>query len=262
MPSHLPRNPVQGYPYGQTAVLNTSHQLANGLLGYWIPNGSGFMRSLTAGVANGTQSNDGAIQTTTTGSLAVGSTSTNQKGSLPNAAPAQPTAAMTIAVGVTQSASGNFLFSCENSGSTAGGGCYNANNAAAPHLYFLIGAGFSDVQLPSIVPEDGTVHHLAMTYDGTTFRVYQDGVAGSTAAASGAVAWGANVIALGAKGDGTLGSASAISYFAIYGRALSAGEIRWLSASPYAMLSPSPMRNYRGGATFPNATSRVVIVCG
>jgi hypothetical protein len=88
----------------------------------------------------------------------------------------------------------------------------------------------------------GTWHHYAGTYDGTTVSIYLDGVlVASSSYTGGAIALSGNDINI-ARNPAYGGdfSAGVLADVRLYGRALSASEIRTLFQSPPPPLPPPP----------------------
>ena len=89
------------------------------------------------------------------------------------------------------------------------------------------GVGHNATSAASV--NDNAWHHLAGTYDGTTVRVYVDGVQAGSVAASAAVYYpgGSNGIAIGRDGNADAAYlAGTIDEVAVYDRALTATEVK------------------------------------
>jgi hypothetical protein len=74
--------------------------------------------------------------------------------------------------------------------------------------------------------------HLAATWDGTTARIYADGVQVASRAVTGALTGGTGVVAIGAYGVNRFHGS--IDEVAIYDRALTPAEIQANAAMPRA----------------------------
>ena len=77
-------------------------------------------------------------------------------------------------------------------------------------------------------PIDGTWMHVAATYDGTTMRLYINGIEESSLAASISIATNSLPLSIGAQIDGTRFFQGALDQVRVYNRALSAEEIAGL----------------------------------
>jgi hypothetical protein len=89
------------------------------------------------------------------------------------------------------------------------------------------GVGHNATSAASV--NDNAWHHLAGTYDGTTVRVYVDGVQAGSVAASAAVYYpgGSNGVAIGRDGNADAAYlAGTIDEVAVYDRALTATEVK------------------------------------
>jgi hypothetical protein len=91
--------------------------------------------------------------------------------------------------------------------------------------------GLSNDTLTTDLPSTGVWHHLAGTYDGTTMKIYVDGVVVAQQAASGTIATTTNNLNIGSKTPGgTLGNhfLGALDDVRVYGVALPPEYIRYL----------------------------------
>lgn len=90
---------------------------------------------------------------------------------------------------------------------------------------------------------DGNWHHLAMTYDGTTTRLYIDGVADGVGTPGINTLLGAGII-LGAVGGTPTSIPGAIDEIKIYDVALTAGEVMTDFTGSSGMLMPVALYHY------------------
>lgn len=107
--------------------------------------------------------------------------------------------------------------------------------------------GTSDPTAALGVPVD-----VCGTQNGTAMAIYVNGVQESTA--TGGTASNSGSHYLGARQGASLWTNMQLSHAFLYKRALSAGEVGWLSKEPYAMLQPIRARRYfvpTGGPTVP-----------
>lgn len=84
---------------------------------------------------------------------------------------------------------------------------------------------------------DGVWHHVAATYDGSDKRIYADGVDEGSTAATGNISSTTQPLYLGARSNGGDHFDGDLGHAAIWGRALSPGEVKALSEgiSPLAL---------------------------
>jgi len=93
----------------------------------------------------------------------------------------------------------------------------------------------------------GTPHQIAATKQGTALSVYLDGKLDGTATfGSGSDAFtNANVAHLGTDPSGESWTGGSLIACAVWNRALSAAELKWLRAEPYAFIAPPSPRGMR-----------------
>ncbi|SDH54650.1 Glucose/arabinose dehydrogenase, beta-propeller fold [Actinokineospora alba] len=101
---------------------------------------------------------------------------------------------------------------------------YSDNAASRPAGYIRVGSSDRGVTGPSAVPQNAWTH-LAMTYDGTTMRLYVNGTQVSTAAVTGAAATSTSALRIG--GNAVWGEYfnGLIDDVRVYGRVLTQPEI-------------------------------------
>ena len=93
-----------------------------------------------------------------------------------------------------------------------------------------LGTGSAEVVLTASAPEDTNPHHYGVTFDGTTARLYIDGVEVDDASYSGSLAHNTSAdMGLGAYPDGAGANIGRIAQVRVYSRALSLGEIEELA---------------------------------
>jgi len=119
-----------------------------------------------------------------------------------------------------------------------------ASNGNPPNRPFVRFNQFSDGDIlrlsarsVSVYPTDGTWMHLAATYDGTTIRLYINGVLDTTKAATFTIAKNSNPVSLGGQSDGNRKFQGQLDDARIYNRALSASEIHDLALRWYTITS-------------------------
>ena len=126
-------------------------------------------------------------------------------------------------------------------------------------IYF---AGYGADLTGNTVISDGNLHHVAMSYDGTTARLYADGVFDTSAIISlntiatvgylGSMPWGAPGTAFGSLIGQLFGAG-------IANRALSAQQVAWLAAEPFIMLEPDEPVWYYGTTGYPLITGTAAL---
>lgn len=98
-------------------------------------------------------------------------------------------------------------------------------NGGIARTYVTQGGGFAGVESGASIPLNQWVH-LAATYDGTTLRLYQDGVSVGTPAAVAAPDDSTGGFGIGLASDGSYPYPYVIDEVAVFGTALSANRIR------------------------------------
>jgi hypothetical protein len=83
-------------------------------------------------------------------------------------------------------------------------------------------------------------HHIAATYDGANARIYLNGKQDNSAALTGNITSETGDTVYIGKNDNGNFFEGRIEGVRIYRRAITADEVRWLYAEPYAGLMPSP----------------------
>ena len=102
---------------------------------------------------------------------------------------------------------------------------YAYDNAPRPAGYLNIGGIDRDVPGASAPPLNAWTH-LAMTYDGTTMRMYVNGVQAGTRAVTGTIAVSSSPLRIGGNAPWGEFFAGQIDDVRIYNRALTAAEIQ------------------------------------
>ena len=147
----------------------------------------------------------------------------------------------------------------------------SAMRAAGPRtgwLFYQLGGGTgwnfrmfaengtaTSANLDALVPVDaGTWYHVVATYDGSTTRLYVNGVEGANATATGYVATKDSPLVAGARSDFAFAWSGGVDEVSIYSKALSASEIqdRFNAATtggnyPALVLGSSPVLYQRLG---------------
>ena len=125
-------------------------------------------------------------------------------------------------------------------------------------IFFQVGTSAGNVSLSETDWLTDDLWHLWIaTYDGSTMRMYKDGLeASSTSAQTGAVnATGHDLHLLGDGGNGSWNGIGAIA--SVWNRALAVSEIAQLSRDPYALLRRRSRRRFvaaaPGGLSIPVA---------
>jgi hypothetical protein len=100
-------------------------------------------------------------------------------------------------------------------------------------------------------PTDGTWVHVAATYDGTTIRLYIDGVLDASAPGPAAIATNSVPLSIGGQNGGTRLFTGAVDDVFLYDRALSVAEIQALAAPPAGDPPPEPPTGLVASASRP-----------
>ena len=96
------------------------------------------------------------------------------------------------------------------------------------------------VNASTMYPIDGSWQHVAATYDGTTIKLYIDGVLEGSMPWTGTIASNATALGIGAQSNNTRWFQGDLDDVRLYNRALSAGEIAALAAGPLDHIVISP----------------------
>jgi hypothetical protein len=95
---------------------------------------------------------------------------------------------------------------------------------------------------------DGAWHTVAGTYDGAALRYWVDGRPDSSLTYAATLpAANTQDVSIGRYATDAAYFAGAMEWVRLYARALSASEVAWLAAEPYAMLRPLVRRVYSAG---------------
>ena len=116
-----------------------------------------------------------------------------------------------------------------------------ATTSSRPFVRFNQLASPADVFRVSAVstyPIDGTWMHVAATYDGTTIRLYINGVEEGSIVANVAIATNSLPLSIGAESNGARALQGAMDDIRLYSRALSASEISALATVAPANTAP------------------------
>lgn len=230
-------------------ALIADHPLAQGLIGAWFP-GLGLIDQ----TGNG---NDGSFGGTVGNGVSVGGpalfTGTPGWGIIP-ASPALTVTTMTVAMWVVATTgNGNVRSIIQKNAAT--GTTNNRNfylNALNTNVYYF---GFTQgtSNFKSIIGSTtiviGKPNFVVGTYDGANQNIYVDGKSDATAVAltgspDSNSAW--PVFFGDANNSGGAPYPGLMLFVALYNRALSAGDVEWLTAEPFDMFSPTTQRVAKG----------------
>ena len=117
------------------------------------------------------------------------------------------------------------------------------------YLQAGIQGGLQQVLVPA--PSEGEWHHLAATWDGTTMRVFLDGVSRGSQSATGTIPTDQSALYIARKYDNTSFFAGALDEIRFYNRALSSAEVDLLHRRvDLVLVEPAATRtsNWRGSA--------------
>lgn len=260
-------------PFG--SVLDRSHQLARGMVGCWLANeGAGDRLLDIAGGYHGTSSSHIAWTGVVAGrdGPRVSNTSTQPYVDCGDIAALDGLTRLSIAGWWLQDAiNANSALVAKWIYSTQGGFAIQSGQDSAPQVTIYLATSLTDdgggcKVNASTNRAANRWHHLAFVYDGsqstnaTRLRVYQDGAEVSTTQSLGSVPTSLQSNSatlrwlywdgLTRYWNGGFGGGQ------IWDRALSAAEVAWLYAEPYAMIRPSPAKRlYYAPASAP-ATRR------
>lgn len=211
--------------------LNASNPLVRGLVGFWLPNGGGFV-SAVPGIANATRTANGVIAAGPKG-LRLGSIGAALSATIAHDPRVKPTAAMTMLVdGVMPALAGySPALGCENSND--GWGLYASAAGQPMHPYLRVGAAWAD-QASGITT--GASGQVGFTFDGSTFWAVTNGARGASQAISGSITNSSIGIGINAKSaSATQFGNGAFYYLAIWNRALSPAELASFYANPWQL---------------------------
>jgi len=117
-------------------------------------------------------------------------------------------------------------------------------NTCTANLWQSAGAGHMSVVHTAVI-NDGNWHHLCMTYDGTTLKLYVDGVSASSTTKSGPWNNGTSNIGIGARAGGTGFFTGSLDDVAFFNRLLSTTEVASIFRGDGWPASVIGLTNYR-----------------
>ena len=212
-----------------------------GPVGQWLADeGSG-----TTLVDSSGQGNDGALQGNPTWvagqqALAIRLDGTGDYAVVPDDASLDISGPITIAAWVRpEKVATQYLVKKATQGGTSG---YELSLATSGKVFFRLNQAASAdtyrINSGTSYPADGTTWmHVAATYDGTTMRIYVNGVEDGSVAGPASIVTNALGLGIGAQPDGVSQLQGAMDDIRVYGRALSAAE-SWRLPRPRRQCRP------------------------
>jgi hypothetical protein len=230
----------RGGSIGSSGVLGSSlnsmpSALSNGLVGYWkmdesswngttneVRDSSGAGNNGTAG-CNGTCTS--SVPSTTGGKFGNGGgfDGTNQRVSVPTSTSLSPSSTLSVCAWIKPSATPANQRIIEKSTTTSYSLLHVSNGA--PRFTVLVGGSVVSAT-SSTVDTSGQWTQVCGTYDGTSVRVYQNGVTTAQTAASGALGTDSNNVIFGFASGGAFNGT--IDEARVYNRALSPADVATL----------------------------------
>jgi hypothetical protein len=126
----------------------------------------------------------------------------------------------------------SFMGKTNGAGWTQGWGFYFNS---ATELDFFIQTWNANRAYATVTPSNW--NHIVGTWDGSTVKLYVNGVLGTTASYSGSITGSGNPFEIGRLGSNSYNLNSNIANVQIYNRALNTTEIGQIKASPYSVTS-------------------------
>jgi hypothetical protein len=219
------------------------------LVGYWpMEEGSGSSIWDASGQGNnGTLPVSGTWVAGQRGTYALRVDGSTQYASVPDAASLDLTSAITLAAWIKpeQTSTQDLIKKAVNGGTDGYELTLSAVTAPNVQKVFVrfnqVSAGDTyRVNSTTQYPADGTTWmHVAATYDGTTIRLYVNGVQEGALAANITIATNTLPLTIGGQSDGQRKYKGALDEVRVYGRALSAAEIVELMCAPVCA-TPTP----------------------
>ena len=219
-----------------TATVSLTVGALAGPVGQWLADeGSGSVLVDSSG-----QGNDGALQGNPTWvagqqALAIRLDGTGDYAVVPDDASLDISGPITIAAWVRPETTGTqYLVKKATQGGTDG---YELSLASSGKVFFRLNqktsANTYRIDSTTSYPADGTTWmHVAATYDGTTMRLYINGVQDGSVAGPASIVTNALGLGIGAQPDGVSQLQGALDDIRLYGRALSAAEIAGTCRAP------------------------------
>lgn len=254
------------------AIINPVHPLARGLVGCWLLGEGGGLRANDSSFG----ANPGTLNNFT-GNPWVGSRRGGQALSFDGVNDYVKTAANTpLAATVPQNVTISARVrtgSGQNSFALIAGRTHSSTHTA-PYYAFAIGANYSSDGkfygqinngngvagniVRAFSYAQNTEYDVAYTYDSTTQTLYVNGNSvGTNLGVSGAIAYGSGgFVSIGANAGGGENFTGAVEGVRVYNRVLTASEVAWLYAEPYAAFSQNRSNVFNIPAAGGTALSR------
>ncbi|KAA9340723.1 LamG-like jellyroll fold domain-containing protein [Adhaeribacter soli] len=205
------------------------------LVGYWkMDEATGTLLTDGSGFSNNATTSGGPTRVTGVAGLALNLNGTNQYATAPNSSSLTLTSGITLAAWIRPSKTGVSQVILKKAITDQSNG-YELCLASDGKIFFRINqdSNGDTYRLNSSVthPTNGaTWMHIAVTYDGTTAKMYINGVEHKTKTFSTAIKTSSAALGIGAQNTGSNRFQGAIDEARIYKVALSAGEISALAA--------------------------------
>jgi hypothetical protein len=214
------------------ARLDISHPLTRGLVGFWLPNGGGFV-SVVPGVPNAVLTPNSELSYGGRGRR-LGSNGNAMSASIAHNTRVKPSQAITVLVDGVMPADASplpYAFGCENSND--GWGIYNVGGGLGLRAYLRVGSTWVDLVTGA---KGGEIGQVGFSFSGSVFQTVVNGAFTNIQSISGTITNSAVGIGINAKNAiGSGGGNGKFSYFAVWNRELSAVEMSSFYANPWQL---------------------------